>query len=147
MTKCIGLVLTVCLSVLIFSSCGGGGTSSGTSLNLTGTWRLYPHITSSIIVVVPSTVVVQQSGNAVVSTSFVEDSNPGTVLCSTDMPLLSGTTSGNTLNGIITTSVSNTTFSVSGNSSSLSGTFQINYHSGICSSAGVIIGTVTLTKI
>ncbi len=144
MKKLLAIIEILALSIFLVSC--GGSSSSGTSLNLTGTWRLYPHITSSVIVVVPSTVVVQQSGNKVVSTSFIQDSSPGTVPCSTDMPSLSGTTSGNTLNGIITASVSNTTFSVSGNSSSLSGTFQTNYHSGICSSAGIVTGTVTLTK-
>ena len=146
MKKLLAIIEILALSIFLVSC--GGSSSSGTSLNLTGTYRVVPLVTGSPVLYVPLTAVLQQSGNKVVSTSFIENSlPPGSVLCSPGKYSISGTTSGNTLNGIITTSVSNTTFSVSGNSSSLSGTFQINYHSGICSSAGVIIGTVTLTKI
>ena len=37
MKRLIGLVVSVCLTVLLISSCGGGGTSSGT-VSVTGYW-------------------------------------------------------------------------------------------------------------
>ena len=147
MRKLVSVITIFTLSIFLVS-CGGGSSSSGVSLNLTGTYRVVPLVTGSPVLYVPLTAVLQQSGNKVVSTSFIENSlPPGSVLCSPGKYSISGTTSGNTLSGTATASAWDATFSVSGNSSSLSGTFTINYHSGICSYVGTETGTVTFTKI
>ena len=127
--------------------CGGGSTSSGTSLNLNGTWLLNPHSTSQSISFNSFRAVLQQSGNTVTSQSVKGSAPPGTVACSSGLATISGTVAGNTFNGQLTTSASTTTFSVSGNSASLSGTFSTHFHSGPCASAGIVTGTVTVAKV
>jgi len=127
--------------------CGGGSTSSGTSLNLNGTWLINPHSTSQSISFNSFRAVLQQSGNTVTS-QIVDSSNPpGTVACSTGVATITGTVAGNTFNGQLTTSASTTTFSVSGNSTSLSGTFSTHFHSGPCAYAGIVTGTITVAKV
>jgi hypothetical protein len=149
MKKLVTAITILTLSILLVA-CGGGSSSSGTSLSLTGLWRLNVESTDSVLVYVPASVLLQQSGNKVVSTRFISDLSPGNVPCSVPappiVPALTGTASGNTLSGTVTTSASITTFSVSGDSSLLTGTFQTNYHSGVCLFAGVVIGRITLSK-
>jgi len=149
MKKLVSVITILTLSIFLVS-CGGGSSSSGTSLDLTGLWRLYPQVTDSTVQYVPINVLLQQSGNKVVSTRFIEELPAGAVPCSPPaspiVSSLTGTASGNTLNGTVTASAWNATFSVSGDSSLLTGTFQIHYHSGICSSVGTDIGRITFSK-
>ena len=135
------------LLTTILLGCGGGSTSSGTSLNLNGTWLLSPHSTSQLISFNSFRAVLQQSGNTVTSQSVERSAPPGTVACSTGLATITGTVAGNTMNGQLTTTASTTTFSVSGNSNSLSGTFSTHFHSGPCAAAGIVTGTVTLAKV
>ena len=146
MKKLVTLIPIVTLSIFLFSC--GGGTSSGTSLDLNGIWRVNQHFTSASVTASPFTGTLKQTGNTVVSTGLVEvDPSPGTVSCSTDAPVVQGTTANNTFNGIFTTSTYTSTFSVSGTSTALSGTFSVNFHSGPCASAGLLSGTVTMAKL
>ncbi|HIE83029.1 MAG TPA: hypothetical protein EYQ00_03910 [Dehalococcoidia bacterium] len=137
--------IAIC-SVALLGGCGGGSSSSGTSLNLSGTWMLHPHSTSTSIAFNSFRAVLQQSGNTVTSTSVTRSAPPGTIACSSGAVSISGTVAGNTFNGILTTTASTTSFSVSGTSSALSGTFQTRFHSGPCAYAGFVTGTVTLAK-
>ena len=137
----------ISLLTTILLGCGGGSTSSGSSLNLNGTWLLSPHSTSQSISFNSFRTVLQQSGNTVTSQSVERSAPPGTVACSTGLATITGTVAGNTMNGQLTTTASTTTFSVSGNSNSLSGTFSTHFHSGPCASAGIVTGTVTLAKV
>ncbi len=136
------------VSAFLFASllfgCGGGSSSTGVALNLDGIWRLYPQGVASKLFYLPATAVLKQTGNKVVSTSFTQDA--GIYACSPGTPSLAGTVSGNTVTGTVTASNWTATFSVSGNSSSLSGTFEMNHHSGYCSYAGTETGTITLSK-
>ena len=135
------------MTSLLFG-CGGGSSSSSSSgavLNLDGTWRLYPQVVAPKVLYLPATVVLKQTGDKVVSTSFTQDA--GIYACSPGSPLLAGTVSGNTVTGTVTASNWTATFSVSGNSSSLSGTFEMNHHSGDCSYAGTENGTITFSKL
>lgn len=144
-------VITILTLSIFLVACGGSSSSSGTSLSLTGLWRVNVESHDSTLVYVPGSTLLQQSGNKVVSTRFIQDSFPtGIVPCSTPappiVPALNGTVSGNTLSGTVAASASNTTFSVSGDSQLLTGTFQTTYHSGVCLYAGVVSGRITLSK-
>ena len=143
-------LLTVALLALswILSGCSGS-TSSGTSLNLTGLWRIQPTVTSSTVTYVPINATFRQSGKTVDSTRFLEEFPAGVVPCSPPappmVPFLSGTVLGNTFSGTVTAPNWTATFSVSGDSTLLTGSFSIEYHSGICSPR-IDVGRLTLSK-
>ena len=141
------LTIVGVLTVASLTGCGGGSSSSGTSLNLTGRWVLNPHSTSVSISFNSFHTTLQQTGNTVTSANVTRSAPPGTVACSSGAVSISGTVAGNIFNGTLTTTASTTTFSVSGASSSLAGTFQTHFHSGPCAYAGIVIGTVTLAKV
>ena len=143
-SKFLSLILT--LSIFLVS-CGGGSSSSGTSLNLSGTWMLNPHSTSHSISFNSFQAVLQQSGNTVTSQSVDRSAPPGTISCSTGLATITGTVAGSTFNGQLKTNASTTTFSVSGTSSSLYGTFSTHFISGPCAYAGIVTGNVTLAKL
>jgi hypothetical protein len=132
----------------ILSGCSGS-TNSGTSLNLTGLWRIQPVVTSSTVIYVPINATFRQSGKRVDSTRFLEEFPAGVVPCSPPappmVPSLSGTVLGNTFNGTVTAPNWTATLSVSGDSTLLTGSFSIEYHSGICSPR-IDVGRVTLSK-
>ena len=132
----------------ILSGCSGS-TNSGTSLNLTGLWRIQPVVTSSTVIHVPINATFRQSGKRVESTRFLEEFPAGVVPCSPPappmVPSLSGTVLGNTFNGTVTAPNWTATLSVSGDSTLLTGSFSIEYHSGICSPR-IDVGRVTLSK-
>ena len=132
----------------ILSGCSGS-TNSGTSLNLTGLWRIQPTVTSSTVTYVPINATFRQSGKRVESTRFLEEFPAGVVPCSPPappmVPSLSGTVLGNTFNGTVTAPNWTATLSVSGDSTLLTGSFSIEYHSGICSPR-IDVGRVTLSK-
>ena len=132
----------------ILSGCSGS-TNSGTSLNLTGLWRIQPVVTSSTVTYVPINATFRQSGKRVDSTRFLEEFPAGVVPCSPPappmVPSLSGTVLGNTFNGTVTAPNWTATLSVSGDSTLLTGSFSIEYHSGICSPR-IDVGRVTLMK-
>ena len=126
------------LGPLLFLLFGcSGSTSSGTSLDLTGLWRIQPSVPSSTVVYVPISATLRQSGKKVDSTRFIEEFPAGVVPCSPPappmVPYLSGTVLGNTLSGTVTAPNWVATFSLSGDSSLLTGSYTVNYHSGICS--------------
>ena len=132
----------------ILSGCSGS-TNSGTSLNLTGLWRIQPVVTSSTVIYVPINATFRQSGKRVESTRFLEEFPAGVVPCSPPappmVPSLSGTVLGNTFNGTVTAPNWTATLSVSGDSTLLTGSFSIEYHSGICSPR-IDVGRVTFSK-
>ena len=138
------------LGPLLFLLFGcSGSTSSGTSLDLTGLWRIQPSVPSSTVVYVPINATLRQSGKRVDSTRFLEEFPAGVVRCSPPappmVPSLSGTLQGNTLSGTVTAPNWVATFSVSGDSTLLTGSFTIDYHSGICSPR-TDAGRVTFSK-
>ena len=143
-------LLMVALATLpwILSGCSSS-TSSGTSLDLTGLWRIQPVVTSSTVTYVPINATFRQSGKIVDSTRFVEEFPAGVVPCSPPappmVPFLSGTVLGNTFSGTVTAPNWTATFSVSGDSTLLTGSFSIEYHSGICSPR-IDVGRLTLSK-
>ena len=142
-------VITILTLTIFLVSCGGGSSSSGTSLDLTGLWRIQAIVPSSTVLYVPINATLRQSGKRVDSTRFLEEFPAGVVPCSPPappmVPSLSGTAVGNTLSGTITAPNWIATFSVSGDSTLLTGSFTIEYHSGICSPR-IDVGRVTLSK-
>jgi len=141
------LILSSTLVVLLLGMVGcSGSSSSGSSLNVTGTWMIYPHSTSTAVVFNNFQAVLQQSGSSVNSTSVVRNAPPGTVACSTGPITVTGSVAGTTFNGILRSNNYQASFSVSGSSSSMSGTFTINISSGPCAYAGTVVGSLTMTK-
>ena len=142
-------VITILTLTIFLVSCGGGSSSSGTSLDLTGLWRIQAVVASSTVLYVPINATLRQSGKRVDSTRFLEEFPAGVVPCSPPappmVPSLSGTAVGNTLSGTITAPNWIATFSVSGDSTLLTGSFTIEYHSGICSPR-IDVGRVTFSK-
>ncbi len=150
MKKLFAVTSILTLSIFLVS-CGGGSSSSGTSLNLSGTWMLNPHYSTHSFLLVLTQIsihaVLQQSGNTVTSQSVDRSAPPGTISCSTGLATITGTVAGSTFNGQLKTNASTTTFSVSGTSSSLYGTFSTHFISGPCAYAGIVTGNVTLAKL
>ncbi len=142
-------VITILTLSIFLVSCGGGSSSSGTSLDLTGLWRIQAVVASSTVLYVPINATLRQSGKRVDSTRFLEEFPAGVVPCSPPappmIPSLSGTAVGNTLSGTVTAPNWIATFSVSGDSTLLTGSFTIEYHSGICSPR-IDVGRVTFSK-
>ncbi len=142
-------VITILTLTIFLVSCGGGSSSSGTSLDLTGLWRIQAVVASSTVLYVPINATLRQSGKRVDSTRFLEEFPAGVVPCSPPappmVPSLSGTAVGNTLSGTVTAPNWIATFSVSGDSTLLTGSFTIEYHSGICSPR-IDVGRVTFSK-
>jgi hypothetical protein len=148
MIKLVSVITILTLSSFLVA-CGGGSTSSGTSLDLTGLWRIQPVVTSSTVLYVPINAILRQSGKRVDSTRFLEEFPAGVVPCSPPappmVPSLSGTAVGNTLSGTVTAPNWIATFSVSGDSTLLTGSFTVEFHSGICSPR-IDVGRVTFSK-
>ena len=134
------------LGVIAISGCSGSS-SSGSSVNLTGVWTINPHSLSRSISFNSFRVTLQQSGSMIAATSVQANPSPGTTACSNGSGTISGTVSGSVFNGQLITNASTTTFSVSGTSSSMSGTFSTNIHSGPCKGAGIVTGNLTMARI
>ena len=124
-----------------------GSSDSGSSLDMNGTWVIYPHSTSTAVVFNNFRATLTQSGSSVSSTEVVAVSPPGAYPCASGPITITGSVAGNTFNGIMRRNTYQASFSVSGTSSSLSGTFTINYTSGPCASAGTVVGNATMTKV
>ena len=124
-----------------------GSSDSGSSLDMNGTWVIYPHSTSTAVVFNNFRATLTQSGSSVSSTEVVAVSPPGAYPCASGPITITGSVAGNTFNGIMRRNTYQASFSVSGTSSSLSGTFTINYTSGPCAGAGTVVGNATMTKV
>ena len=136
------------IPVILFGLIACGGSSdSGATLNMNGTWMIYPSSTSTAVVFNNFRVTLQQSGASVISTSVTRSTPPGTVACSSGQMTLSGAVSGNKFNGILQTNSYQASFALSGTSSSMSGTFTMTISKGPCAGAGTVTGTATMAKI
>ena len=124
-----------------------GSSDSGSSLDMNGTWVIYPHSTSTAVVFNNFRATLTQSGSSVSSTEVEAVSPPGAYPCASGPITITGSVAGNTFNGILRRNTYQASFSVSGSSSSLSGTFTINYTSGPCASAGTVVGNATMTRV
>ena len=124
-----------------------GSSSSGSSLDMNGTWTIYPTSTSTSIAFENFRATLQQSGANVNSTNVTRNPPPGTVDCSSGPLTLSGAVSGNTFNGILRNANWTSTFAMSGTSSSLNGTFSMTITSGPCAGAGTVTGTAVMAKV
>jgi len=124
-----------------------GSSDSGSSLDMNGTWVIYPHSTSTAVVFNNFRATLTQSGSSVSSTEVEAVSPPGAYPCASGPITITGSVAGNTFNGILRRNTYQASFSVSGTSSSLSGTFTINFTSGPCAGAGTVVGNITMTKV
>jgi|DEB0MinimDraft_10_1074344.scaffolds.fasta_scaffold92807_1 hypothetical protein len=139
---CSGLLL----GVFAISGCSGSS-SSGSTVNLNGTWKINPHSLSKSISFDSFRVTFSHTDNTVKATSAQSSAPAGTISCSSGIVTLTGTVAGNRFNGQLNTNASTTTFSVSGTSSAMAGTFNTHIHSGPCKRAGIITGNLTMAKI
>jgi hypothetical protein len=124
-----------------------GSSDSGATLDMNGTWIIYPSSTNTSVVFNNFRATLQQSGANVIATSVTRSAPPGTVACSSGQLTLSGAASGNKFNGILKTNSYQASFALSGTSSSMSGTFTMTISSGPCAGAGIVTGTATMAKI
>ena len=140
----LGFALPLILVGLIGCS---GSSSSGSTLDMNGTWMIYPTSTSTSIAFESFRATLQQSGASVNSTSVTRSPPSGTVDCSSGSLTMSGAVSGTIFNGILRNSHWTATFAMSGTSSSLTGNFTMTIASGPCAGAGTVTGTATMAKV
>jgi hypothetical protein len=133
-------------AVIMLSGCSGSS-SSGSTLDMNGTWMIYPTSTSTSIAFESFRATLQQSGASVNSTSVTRSPPSGTVDCSSGSLTMSGAVSGAIFNGILRNSHWTATFAMSGTSSSLTGNFTMTIASGPCAGAGTVTGTATMAKV
>lgn len=135
--------------ILALFACGGGSSGGGSGdLNLSGTWRIFPNVSTPGVTVQPINVTFNQNGPNVTSSSFQSDPTPPNLVDCGDndnLTTVTGAVSGNTFNGVVNSNVSTTSFSLTGTNTSLSGNFTLNVFSGVC--AGTYQGTLTMTRV
>ena len=152
--------LILASSAVGLAGCDNGNNDStsggGSALSLNGTWFVNPDVRpKNDREPQPYFATLTQAGNSVTSTRIVYD--PGTTTRSCDKGVeakLTGTTAGNTFTGSITGYATSSTtssdvyslatFSVTGTSNSLAGSYRVTYYSGAC--FGARTGTVTMRR-
>jgi len=125
-------VLIIVGASLGLAACGSSDSSSGAgrTMDVTGTWKVAAFTTAS-------------GSDSVFVANLKQDAN-GNVVGTSDDPSesMTGVVAGNTMVGVITSNGLKSDFSVSGNSSSLSGDFKTFFSSGY-----QIVGTVAMTRL
>ena len=151
--------LILASSAVGLAGCDNGNNDStsggGSALSLNGTWFVNPDVRPKNDREPQSYfATLTQTGNSVASTRIVYDPGTTTRSCDKDVVAkLSGTVAGNTFTGSIKGTIgegeaaadySLATFTVTGTSNSMAGSYRITYYSGPC--FGARTGTVTMRR-